>query len=259
MRKRATGAAVTALCAAVLAASAERALAGAWTLKAGEGQAIATVVSASAERRFDGSRERVEAPHFSSENADILLEYGATDVVTLRAKGAYGGWRVEDGASGEGFGVQEFGARVRVLERGPYVGSVEASLRVAEAHGDVTAGYEVRLLAGASAAVLGLPSFGDLQLGYRYGPSGLASEVVADVTLGIRPFERTMFLFQTFSTMAAETGRNGLPLHDRHRLRASVVFDVTRAISVQAGAETTLAGSNVAADSGFLGSLWFRF
>ena len=239
-------------------------MAGAWTLPAGEGLVISTLSASSADVRFSEMRERVEAPLFRKAEIQVLAEYGITDRFTLRGKGSVERWRQEGGEPPgyQGFGVQEVGGRFRFLQRGAFVGSAEASLRVGEAHDGakgVELEYEVRLLGGYGFAIRGRPAFVDVQAGGRLRPQAVSDEILFDLTVGVRPIERVLLLAQSFSTVAAALSENGAPLYDRHKLQASAVVDLTPTLSVQAGANRTLAGSQALEETGVFGALWLRF
>lgn len=233
---------------------------GAWTLEAGRGLVISSVSASRTEARFTSERERADAPLFRKAEIQVLAEYGITDRFTLRGKGSVEQWR-QDGAEPpdhRGFGVQEIGGRFRLIERGGFVASTEASLRSTREDGERGLEGEARLLGGYGFEIAGRASFVDAQLGYRLRPEA-GDEIVVDLTFGIRPFDRTLLLFQSFSTVAAGLGETGRPLHDRHEVEASVVFDLSETMSLQAGLGRTLIGSDASVEESVFGALWLRF
>lgn len=235
--------------------------AGAWVHPSGRGVSILTVEQVSADLRFERDRSRVAADRFERREARLLVEYGLTDRVTLRAKTAYGGWQ-EDGAvprSARGFGVHEAGVRVGLFERGGLVASGEATARVAQGFADegTVLGGEARLLAGYGFALAERPAFVDAQVGYRWGDGPLLDEAVLDLTVGVRPFDRALLLLQTFSAIA--TAPEGLRGADRHRAQASLVLDLDERWSLEAGAGTALAGADGLDERSLFAAIWLRF
>ncbi len=236
--------------------------AGAWTLERGTGLAIAEIAGLSADERFDAERAPVAEPDFAKLDGRVLVEYGLTDAVTLRMRGAYENGRQDgfDPSAWRGIALAEVGARLRVLDRGRFVGSIEGALRLAEpASGRPAAEFEARLLGGVSFELLHRSAFVDVQLGYRFRPQARTDEALLALTAGIRPFERTLLLVQSFSTVATTLSDAGLPLHDRHVIQGSVVFDVSRRWSLQLGGGRTVAGSSTLRERSAFASLWLRF
>ncbi len=105
-----------------------------------------------------------------------------------------------------GLGLGAIGARVRLFEVGNYVISLEASLRAASPSArrflDMKDQWQAdaRLQIGRPIEIFGLPGFLDGQIGYRSrGQAG--DEIRADVTCGLRPFDRWLLLAQSFSAI----------------------------------------------------------
>ena len=67
----------------IAADRAVEAVAGAWTLDAGTGQAVVTGTASSATAVFDGARGLYPAPRYNKFEFQGLFEYGATDWLTL--------------------------------------------------------------------------------------------------------------------------------------------------------------------------------
>lgn len=250
-----------ALCLGLVGAPAGSAHAGAWTLERGTGFAILDVARLGADRRLEADRRSAPAPDFGKAEGRVLVEYGLTDAVTLRMRGAFETWR-QDGASPSswrGIAVGEAGARAKVFEGGRFVGSLEGSLRLVEPQADAAAEFEMRALGGASFELLDRPAFIDAQLGYRFRPDAETDEMLVDLTVGIRPADRTLLLLQSFSTVATTPTEDGRPAYDHHKLQGSAVFDVTRRWSLQVGGGRTIAGSNALRERSAFASVWLRF
>lgn len=254
---------VIALAACALPGFASSASAGAWTQAEGRGLAILTVERVSAQFRFERDRRRTQTASFEKSEARLYVEYGLSERVTLLAQTALEAARDGDPriAPQRGWGVQELGGRVRLLDRGPFVGSAQASLRVADASASTgpVLEYEARLLAGAGATIADRPAFVDVQLGYRIRPDASSDEILLDLTAGLRPFERTLLLLQTFSGFSAMATSDEFLAYDRHKAQASVVFDLTTRWSLQLGGALTVSGANVADERSAFGAVWLRF
>lgn len=241
------------------------ALAGAWTLKAGEGLAIVSAGGSEAAGTFADDRRRLSAARFRKAEIQLLAEYGISDRFTLRGKTEARHLRFEGREPETGLGVSEIGGRFRLMQRGGFVASVEANGRLAEADpaldpggaGLLEGGIEGRLLAGYGFAARGLPAFVDAQGAYRTGGAGRADEVRADLTLGLRPRPELLLLAQTFSVVGLEA--DGVEGFDQHKLQLSGVYDVTPQVAVQAGAWSAVAGRNALDERGVLAALWLKF
>ncbi|MFD2236953.1 hypothetical protein [Aureimonas populi] len=254
-------AACGALAAALLLAPGEKALAGAWTQEKGRGLVIATLAGASASRAFDGDGALAAAPAWRKAEIHVLAEYGISDRFTLRGKGHVERWRLGAPGAGDhaGWGVQEIGGRYRLVESGPFIGSVEASLRVADAHDRTAPEFEGRLLAGYGFELRGLPSFLDMQAGWRHRPQREGDEVLLDLTFGTRLAEPVLLLLQSFSAIEPERGASLPAGSQSHKLQASAVLDVSESLSLQAGLFRTLMGVSTLEEEGAFVSLWLRF
>ncbi|RIY02448.1 hypothetical protein D3218_03470 [Aureimonas flava] len=162
-------------------------------------------------------------------------------------------------------GKSEIGGRFRLLQRGGFVTSVEANLRLAEADpavdpngaGLLEGEIEGRLLAGYGFVVGGLPAFADGQAAYRAAGAITGDEIHADLTLGLRPRPDILLLGQSFSVVGLP--KAGVEAFDQHKLRLSGVHDLTPRVSVQAGAWSAVAGRNALDERGLLAALWLKF
>lgn len=241
------------------------ALAGAWTLKTGQGLVIVTAGGSQASGAFAQDRRRTPVSRFRKAEIQVLAEYGITDRFTLRGRTEARHLRFEAREAETGLGVSEIGGRFRVIERGGFVASTEVNLRLAEADpaldpggaGLLEGGIEGRVLAGYGFDLHGRPAFVDAQGAYRTGGAAQADEIRVDLTLGLRPWDGVLLLAQSFSTI-------GLPVpdlegFDQHKLQVSGVYDVTPRVAVQAGAWSAVAGRNALDEHGLLAALWLNF
>ncbi|WP_182086210.1 hypothetical protein [Aureimonas sp. ME7] len=243
------------------------ALAGAWTLPKGTGIAIVQAGVSRSDGAFGSDRHSAPSSGFRKAEIQALAEYGITDRFTLRGRTEWRQLRFEDRepATDTGFGVSEIGGRFRLVQRGGFVASVEANLRLAEADaaldpmqaGLLEGEYEARLLAGYGFTIAGRSAFVDAQGAFRERGAAKADEVRADVTLGVRPWSRFLVLAQSFSVfgLSDETSEG----YDQHKLQLSGVYDVTPRVSLQLGGWSAVAGRNALDEEGVLTALWVRF
>lgn len=242
------------------------ALAGAWTLDANEGKIVVTGSVSAADKAFDSSGSPQNIPRASKLELQALIEYGATDRLTLMA--APGLQHVEigapNGAQRTGLGFSDFGARYRFLQSGAWVLSGQTTLRVPgtfERSNPAAIGYtdpelDVRALLGY--AFPG-PAFLDVQLAQRFRYGGPPSEFRADVTLGLRAAPDWLLLAQSFNVISEGSGGPGFPSYDYYKFQLSAVYAVTPAWSVQLGGFTTYAGHNALQESGLVLGSWHKF
>lgn len=245
------------------------ALAGAWTLDAGTGQAIITDTTTSASRAFDGSRELRGVPRYDKSELQGLVEYGAADGVTLILSPSLQdvGIRGSIDASRSGLGYTEFGGRVRLMQGNSWVVSAQTTLRepgTSDRLNPAAIGYtdpelDVRGLAGYSFTAGSFQAFVDLQLAQRFRSGGFPDEFRADATFGIRPAAKWLLLVQSFNVMSEGSGGPRVPSYDYHKLQLSAVYDVTPSLAVQLGAVTTFAGRNALQENGVVLGTWLKF
>ncbi|NDV86199.1 hypothetical protein GTW51_05730 [Aurantimonas aggregata] len=244
------------------------ALAGAWTLAEGTGQAIVTGLYATADSIFDAQSNVTERPDFEKGTVSLLLEYGLTDRLTLVGTGEFGGERDGDPpAARPALFDASLGARLALFEDSGVVvsGQLSGRLERAQAVGgdegfaglDWTAPQiEPRLLAGYGFSLGDYPAFVDTQAGYRLALGDGPDEVRLDVNFGIRPWDDILLLAQGFSTISA--GGDGAS-YAYHKAQGSLVYDLNDRWSLQAGAFATVAGHNALRERGLISAVWYRF
>jgi hypothetical protein len=263
---------------------------GAFLFPEGQGQVILTTTFADASKAYDASGRLISTPSYRKFEAKAYVEYGATDWLTLVGEASGMDFR---GASSSrpdylnlliaqakaraplsltapegphyhymGLGLGAIGARVRLFELGNYVISLEASLRAASPSArrflDMKDQWQAdaRLQIGRPIEIFGVPGFLDGQIGYRSrGQAG--DEIRADVTCGLRPFDRWLLLAQSFS--AITPGAPAALFVASQKFQLSAVFDVTRNLSLQLGGVAALSGANSPAERGLVSAVWYRF
>lgn len=261
--------------------------AGAWLYPEGAGQVIVTTTFADARNAYDASGRLIRTPSYRKFETRAYIEHGVADGVTFVGEAGYMDFRGAANSSDylqtllaeakaglpltpqqpagphyAGFGIGAAGARVRILEYGPYVLSLETSLRAASAPArrflDMRDAVQVdaRVLVGRATEIFGMQGFIDAQFGYRSrGQNG--DEARADLTYGLRPLPQVLLLAQSFTALTPRGGRAGLVASQKFQL--SGVYDLTPAVSVQVGAVAALSGVNSPAERGLISAVWWRY
>ncbi len=242
--------------------------AGAFLLPEGQGQFIAGVGYSQGSRRFDPAGAAVPTPTFRKAEASGYIEYGLTPWLSLVAAPTLSHANETSANSVTGSDSSAFGARLRLFEKANTVMAVQALLQPpiggeSEASEIADGGArafaaDLRVLFGRSINVFGLPAFVDVEPGARLRAAPFPTEARLDLTFGVRPVPRVLLLLQDFSAFAGSAG----PLIQRcgySKLQASVVYDLSRTWSVQAGGFWTVAGMNAIREMGPLAALWYRF
>jgi protein XagA len=252
-----------------LAASPVAALAGAWTLEAGTGQAAAIAAASTSDRLFDAARRIRPTPRYDKFELQGLIEYGATDWFTLMLLPSL--QHIDIAAPNEaqraGLGYTEFGGRAKLYDGNSWVLSMQTTLRApgtVDNTNPAAVGYtdtevDVRGLLGRSFAFGPWPAFIDLQIAQRFRTGGAPDEFRADLTYGIRPAPRWLLLAQSFNVISEGAGSWGLPSYDYYKLQLSAVYQLTPAWSLQFGGFTAFTGRNALQENGLVLGTWFKF
>jgi hypothetical protein len=250
---------------ALLPLGAAPAAAGAFLLEEGQTQIIATARFSGAAAEFDAYGRVKPLPDYRKFELTALAEYGLTRDLTLILQSAVEDVRSRsgDGAHEAGLGVSALGGRMRLLNFGGSVLSVQAVALLPGSVGgtglDETrrAGADVRLLAGKPFAVFGRSGFVSFEAGYRVRLGGL-EEWRAEATMGLRPSPSWLLLSQAYFTAAPrdEFGRRNVL---RLKSDISVVYRLSPRWSAQAGYGATVYGHAAAREAGPFMAAWSRF
>lgn len=262
--------AALALAISTAAAGPERAEAGAWNLPQGRGFALFDFTLGEGGDYFDGQGHRAPARRYAKEEVAGYVEYGATDWLMLVARPSFD--HIDIGAPGAGrytgLGSTSAGAQLHLRTVGPAVLAVQGTFSLpgtTSPSNPATVGgtareADVRVLAGiGDLHIASLPSFVDLQGGYRDRSGGAAAQWRADLTLGIRPIPRLLVLMQSFTSLPTGIGTPLLPSSRYSKASVSGVYDLSRAWSVQLGVFMTVYGRDALREHGFTTGLWYRF
>jgi len=239
--------------------------AGAFMQPVDHGQVIAELAFSEAGRAYDAFGRVAAIPAWRKFELSTYAEYGLTEQVTLIGDPAWFTFRAKPpGVSRTRLGVAEAGARAKIVEWGDNILSGQATARLAPGgRGAATysdmrdrAQIDVRLLYGRKIEVMGIDGYIDLQVGFR-SRGAFGHQVRFDATWAVRPFARTTLMLQSFT--AITPGRLGDRFMLAQKMKASVVYDLTDALSVQAGLQAAMRGVNSAAERGIVGALWWKF
>ncbi len=233
------------------------ATAGAWPVPPGKTQVIVKYERQTASQGFNAQGQRVDINRRRDEAASMFVEHGLTERLTLQAKAGVTRGR-DQWVDYAGRGPIELGLRwaVRQDDRSTlslYLGAAEAGAgRNAgyAAPGEGSLDLEARVLYGRSAVWRGKPVYLDIQAA-RLRREGLADENRLDVTLGLRPTPKTLFLAQTYAGQAEREGP------DSRWLKSEIsVVRAFGAWSAQVGWRDTVAGRETARDRGVVLGVW---
>jgi hypothetical protein len=252
-----------------VAVSPVEALAGAWTLDAGGGQAAVVGSASTSDHIFDGARSIQPAPRYSKFELTGLLEYGATNWLTLMLLPQL--QRVDIGspidAQRTGLGYTEFGGRAKLYDWNGWVASMQTTVRAPgmtananpAAIGYTDTQVDVRGLVGRSLVVGAWQAFVDMQVAQRFRTGGAPDEFRADFTFGIRPNPQWMFMAQSFNVLSEGAGTWGFPSYDYFKFQLSAVYFVTPAVGLQLGGFTAYTGRNALQENGAVLGAWYKF
>lgn len=245
------------------------AVAGAWTLEADQAVAIVGGLASQGNQVFDGGGRLRSAPRYSKQELQTLIEYGASDRVTVIVGPSLQGVQLRGTLDSErsGLGYTDVGARVRLGASDDWVLSGQTIFRIPgtlDKTNPAAIGYtdpeiDMRGLLGVGFKIAGWPAFVDIELAQRFRPGGPPDEFRADLSLGIRPFDRWLFLAQSFNVISEGAGTWGYASYAYYKAQLSVVYAVNRALSLQFGGFTTYAGRNALQENGLVMAAWYRF
>lgn len=196
-----------------------------------------------------------------------LVEYGATDRITLVADATFGALATGVPTSRHvALEPSELGARVGLWSSATDVFSAQATLRTPTlpAHsgslfaGGPSLGADARLLYAHSFDLRAMTGFFEVQAGYRLNGDGWRGVAHLDLTLGFRPRERFLILLQSFGRLSQDTTLlRRLATDDKAQV--SLVYDISARWSAQIGAFMSIVGSKDDRQRGALLGIWRRF
>lgn len=247
------------------------ATAGAWTMKAGEGQIIAQSSFAHAASEFGPSSELFDSRPYDKVEVTLVFEYGLTDWLTLIAAPQFLSVSLgePDPASYAGLGYTDAGARLRLWQADGFVLSGQVVGRFSGTGNSQSAaavGYEdpeldLRLLAGFSFSLWGRAAYLDLQLAQRQRFGDPPDEIHVDATLGVRVAERWQALVQSFNVISEGAGEGPYfdVSYEYYKLQLGAAYDWSAALTLQAAVVATYFARNAPQENGLVLSALYRF
>jgi hypothetical protein len=242
--------------------------AGAWTLPEGTGQWLATVAASSATSIFDDGGLS-SFPRYNKVDADILMEYGITDKLTVILQGGLQHVDIAApiDASRTGLDYTEFGARYQVYQADGWVLSGQALIQIpgtSDTSNPAAIGYtdfeaDFRVLLGKSFMLGAMPAFVDFEVAQRQRGDGAPNELRADGTLGVQVLPRWLILAQSFNVISEGANSPIFGSYDYEKFQLSAVYALTPTWSLQGGGFTTYAGRNAIQENGLIASVWHKF
>jgi hypothetical protein len=252
-----------------LMSSTTAAFAGAWTLDAGTGELIVTGTAMQAGNAFDSGSKLRSIPRYGKEEAQALIEYGVTNWFTAMFQPSLQHVNIAAPFSAErsGLGYADIGGRLRIWSDDSWVVSAQATFRMPgvfdktnpAAIGYVDPEIDIRGLVGYSFKAGRLPAFVDVQVAQRFRLGGPPDEFRTDITFGIRPVDRWLFLAQSFNVVSEGTGTWGFGSFAYHKFQLSAVYALTPALSLQFGGYSTYWGRNALQENGLVVGAGYRF
>jgi hypothetical protein len=252
-----------------LMSTATAAFAGAWTLDPGTGELIITGTAMQATSVFDSNSKLQSIPRYSKEEAQALIEYGVTNWFTamLQPSLQHVNIAAPFGAERGGLGYTDIGGRARIWSDDSWVVSAQATFRipgVLDKTNPAAIGYtdpeiDIRGLVGYSFKAGTLPAFIDVEVAQRFRLGGPPDEFRTDITFGIRPVDRWLFLAQSFNVVSEGAGTWGFGSFAYHKFQLSAVYALTPTLSLQLGGYSTYWGRDALQENGLVVGAWYKF
>lgn len=244
------------------------ACAGAWLMEEGKGQIIGGSIFSGTTRAFDARGRVIPVPYYKKFELGTYIEYGLSKRFTVVAAPSYDRVKAADPTQNyQGLGESFFGGKYGIYRDDKTVVAVQAGVltpgpSIANSTGPFnprrSLGVEFRGLVGRSFEVATVPAFVDVQGGYRYYTQNQPGEWRLDLTLGLRPIPKLLWLVQTFSVYSNAKG-GGFVKYYWHKVASSIVVDLHPQWAIQFGGFLTVAGVNAGLERGPFAGLWYRF
>lgn len=245
-------------------------LAGAWPQPDGTTLIIVSTSYSLAHQQFDPAGNTASRGRFRKIETQLYVEHGITRRITAIGKIIRSthqtetlGQRFTDGA----FRTVELGARAYIVTWEDTLYSIDAlAIRHTASEGDDPAAshagdmdYEVGITTGAADSILGLDSFSETRIAYRYRPGIRPAEARVDVTMGVNFGDAWLAMLKSSSINSI--GRTPSPLGHYWSSKGefSVVHTLEPGFSIEVAAFRTFLGRNVLRETGGKLAFWYRF
>lgn len=249
----------------------QAALAGAWTLAEGAGQAILQAGVYHSDSEFGPSSHLYDSRPYTKVEVTLTLEYGATDWLTLVVAPQYLSVDLGDPApsSYSGPGYTDAGARVRLAAWDSSVVSAQVVGRFSgtgSSNSAAAVGYQdpeldLRLLYGTAFTLFERPAFLDIQAAQRLRFGNPPDEFHLDATLGVRVADRWQVMVQSFNVVSEGAGEGPYfgDSYEYYKLQLAAAYDVTATCAVQLALVGTWFARNAPQENGVVASVLYRF
>ncbi len=256
------------LIAAGFAAVAVPAKAGAFLAPPGEGEIITAASFSDSTRAFDSDGKLVPIPPYQKFELGTYIEYGLTDRITLIAQPSADvvhqapAQPTSPAAAGTDLGGRvgliSFDSTILSLQGLVHIPFAASSMQTGLFDQDRVPAADLRLLLGHNFAIGRSTGFIDLAASHTWQGDGLPEEWHAYATLGVRPQPQLLIMLASYMTVAGNVGAN-CTYWSWLKLQPSIVYDLSRHWSVEAGFFATVAGQNAGHELGPMAALWYRF
>jgi len=253
-----------------------QAQAGAWNMPKGEGQAISMATYSIADTSFRDSDQIDPAVDFTKTENRLFFEHGLTEKITLVGNIAYQtiGFASADSAINyDGFDKTELGLRYQVKRREGLAVALQASYVVGggprESILDIEGRKDVLELRGLWGQSFDFGDktnnkwvgFFDAHIAARARSTEQLEDWRADLTLGLKPNEKIIFMMQGFHIDRLAFSGQGftVPRQAQSKAQISAVFEIKTNRLLQFSYLETLAGRNIVKEKAVTVGLWQRY
>ena len=247
------------------------AMAGAWPQTPGDIQIIVPFSSTTASKTYDDDREAVRRNRYTKQELAPYIEYGFSENITLignfaltHERSSWLGTPISDRAVSR----IETGARFALGTWQNTLFSIQPLLAwhgaastddpFASRRGDIDG--EIDITMGQNFTWLGMNGFTDNLIGIRVRPANRPSELKANLTIGLRPFERTMIMLKSESYTSFSGGGGAAPSQvQSSKLGFSFVREIDKTVSLELSAMASVSGRNTIKERSLGLGLWYHF
>ena len=249
----------------------ERAYAGAWNQRAGEGQVISTSYWSNAGQIFNEDYEAVPLQGFTKTETRVYIEQGLTDWLTFVGNTGLQTLNFRDGDSRfdfEGLDDVELGLQFKTHAREGLSTAIRLSYvidsRLDNQAVDVLRGgdqYELRALIGQSRETLLGDFFYDAQMAVRTEGFEKVDVLQTALTLGFKPTERWLLMSQSYLNFSNNDKVDGFEVPEQTQLTSqlSIARQYKPGRYVQFGSGQTLFGQNIVKERSLFIGIWTEY
>jgi hypothetical protein len=238
----------------------------AWTLPAGTGEIIASAAwSAGRQPALAGTQPNSRA---IKRQLEPYLEYGLTEWLTGIVQTGLLSNHLDapNRASYLGLDYSKFALRGRLLDLNGFSVAVQGGIEIPGPASGSPAQFgnngpetDFRLAAGYSGQVWARPVFVEISTGYQTRANPQADSFRLDLSLGTRLHENWLILLQAFTALGCRSNLANLPRQNEAKLQPSLVFDISKSISLQMGLIKTIPLAKAYQETGIITGLWYHF